>query len=36
MREEEEVLTVKLNNDFELEEVYDEKNISPGNNMMNE
>jgi hypothetical protein len=36
MREEEEVLTVKLNNDFELEEVYEEKQISPENNMMNE
>jgi len=34
--EEEEVLTLKLNNDFELEEVYEEKEISPGNNTMNE
>lgn len=33
--EEEEVLTVKLSNDFELEEIYDEKQISPGNNTMN-
>lgn len=34
--EEDEVLTLKLNNDFELEEVYEEKEISPGNNTMNE
>tara|TARA_B110000914_G_C15165416_1_gene310304 strand:- start:30 stop:377 length:348 start_codon:yes stop_codon:yes gene_type:complete len=36
IKAEEEVLTVKLNKDFELEEVYEEKQISPENNMMNE
>jgi hypothetical protein len=36
--EEDEVenLIMNLSNDFELEEVYDEKQISPGNNTMNE